>query len=426
MTPIDSLRIASRLAALNKSQWWSEARIGEYQNDSVVEALRHAIATVPYYRSLGLEATSIKSVDDLERFPILTKANIQHLRDELLSDEFRKADLRCSTTSGSSGEPTTTYFDKDCWLLSKFALKIRRMLCSGLGPFKRVVIVSEQAPDQLRRSPKVFGSRFLFDQRMLSIHDPVSSHIPSLLERRIDGLYAFPSYLAELLDHCEEKDVELPQISVVFTSSEVLRDSLRSRIEECFGCRVCDIYGSTEFKEIAWQCVEGTYHVNFESAYLETAPDDASDPGTAENILVTSLTNRAMPLIRFRIGDECRLSHIDCSCGRSGPSLEDLGGRIVDMVRLPNGERLSPYLLTTAIEDNPDIAKYQLVQAAGDDIELRYVPRGHDLPAEDVRAISSALRARLGESMAIRVTSVAEIPRSGAGKHRVFVQSMGS
>jgi phenylacetate-CoA ligase len=426
MTILDTLHTAYLLIRLNRSQWWSRTRIRKYQRDAVIEILRHAVNTVPYYKSLGLRADTILSINDIEKFPVLTKHGVQDLGDELLADGYSRAKLQHSMTSGTSGEPTTTYFDKTCWLYSKYALKIRRMMGSGLGLFRRIVVVSEQSLQQLQMTKRLAGSRFLFEQRYLSIQEPIGEHIKFLLESRIDALYAFPSYLNELINYCEVRNISLPVIPVIFTSSEVLQDALRSRIETRLGARVCDIYGCTEFKEIAWQCANGTYHLNFESVYIEIVSNDDPDHAGSGDVLVTSLINRAMPLIRYKIGDECKLEFASCGCGRDSLSLSRINGRVVDMVRLPGDKRISPYLLTTAIESHSEIAKYQIVQSTLDELEVRYVFKNCDLSAADVRSIQSALRKHLGEAMHIHLRAVPEICRTVAGKHRVFVQAMES
>jgi len=133
-----------------------------------------------------------------------------------------------------------------------------------------------------------------------------------------------------------------------------------------------------------------------------------------------------MPLIRYKIGDECKLEFARCSCGRDSPSLSKIGGRVVDMVRLPGDKRISPYLLTTAIESHSEIAKFQIVQSKLDKLEVRYVFKKRDLSATAVRSIQSAMREHLGEAMHIHLHAVPEICRTVAGKHRVFVQAMES
>lgn len=424
MTIVDSLRVAYWLIRLNRSQRWPRTRIRQYQNDAVVKTLRHAADTVPYYRSLGISAEEISSLDDIQKFPLITKQDVQNLGDELLSSEYRKSELKNSMTSGSSGEPSITYYDKNCWLLNKYAQKTRRMLGNDVGLFKRIVVISEQSPKQLRQAERLVGSDLLFDQCTLSIHEPIASHIPTLLNVKVDALYAFPSYLAELINHCEAKNISLPRIPVVFTSSEVLQYALRSRIETRLGSHVCDIYGSTEFKEIAWQCSYGTYHLNFESVYLESVPSEPADNEDGTTILVTSLTNRAMPLIRYSIGDEFTLNSVACRCGRQSPSLSRINGRVVEMVRLSKHKRISPYLLTTIVESHPEISKYQIVQSTLDDVEVRYVSKKRGLSDADARSIQCALRKHLGDAMSIRIRAVSEIPRTASGKHRVFVQAM--
>ena len=118
---------------------------------------------------------------------------------------------------------------------------------------------------------------------------------------------------------------------------------------------------STEFKEIAHECAYGRYHINFESVYVET---EAEDDQTTPRLLVTSLVNKAMPLIRFDIGDYAKLGHDACACGRESPYLIDIAGREAEFLQLADGRRLSPYLLTTAVETAPGLVKYQFVQHA--------------------------------------------------------------
>jgi hypothetical protein len=96
------------------------------------------------------------------------------------------------------------------------------------------------------------------------------------------------------------------------------------------------------------------------------------------------------------------------------------------MVRLPGEQRISPYLLTTAIESSNEIARYQIVQTSLHDLEVRYVAKTRSLSADEVKSIESAMRIHLGDTMKIGVRAVPAIPRTAAGKHQVFVQAIGS
>jgi phenylacetate-coenzyme A ligase PaaK-like adenylate-forming protein len=121
----DSIRIATQLASAGRSQWWPEDRIRRHQDQSLLDTLRFAIERVPHYRDLGLEANQITSAADLEQFPVLTKSTLQENQLRLLADDVTLGACKTSTTSGSTGEPTTSAFDRNTWLLCKYTLKIR-------------------------------------------------------------------------------------------------------------------------------------------------------------------------------------------------------------------------------------------------------------------------------------------------------------
>ena len=414
----DSIRIATQLATVNRSQWWPADKIRHYQEQLLVGTLRYAIERVPYYRDLGIEGHRITSAADLSRFPVLTKSTLQDNQTRMLADGFSLDTCKTSTTSGSTGEPTTSAFDKNTWLLSKYTLKIRRLLAHGVGIGKRVLLVSEMHPEEIANTSSIFGAGLLFGQRYVSIHEPVSKGLQVMRSFRPHALYAFPSYLAELLEYSEQHQESLPSLGVIFTSSEVLSEGLRRRLVETFSADVCDVYGNTEFKEVAWQCRSGRYHINFESTWVETV-DEADDQfGT---VLLTTLVNRAMPLIRYQVGDRVRIGTDECDCGRSGPWLAAVSGREIDMLFLADGRKLSPYLLTSLIELDPGIRRYQIVQESPSDLRVRYIS-----PAEGAvneMQLERSLTGVLGNSMQIRFERVANLPRTARGKQKVFIRS---
>jgi len=418
----DALRIGVGTARLQRSQWRSAARIRACQRARLGRTLRFALDRVPHYRRLDIDTRNGGPEDWLARFPVLSKHDLQMAGESLLAQGTRREDLHKSRTSGSTGEPTVAYFDRPAWLLTKYALKLRRMLSYGLGPGTRVLIVSEADEAALRsqREAVLAGQGRLFRQAYVSLHAPLESHVRELQSLRPHAIYAFPSYLADLLDHCERHGIVLPPVAVVFTSSEIVPASLRRRLTESLGARVCDVYGCTEFKEVAWQCEAGRYHVNHESVWIEALPGpEAGAPGT---LLLTTLVNRAAPLIRYRVGDLGRLEWASCRCGRAGPALSALAGREVELLELPDGRRLSPYLLTTAVEDIAGLRQYQFVQTAADCLELRFSTLNGDAP--DDASLRARLHALVGGQMRIRLLPVAAIPRTPGGKRKVLVRDL--
>jgi len=417
VNPVDGLRIATSLLSLNRSQWWPAERIRRYQSEALSRSLRFAVSSVDYYRKLGLTAADAARAGFLGRLPILTKQLLQENAGRLLADGTDIQDCHLSSTSGSTGEPTTVAFDHRTWLLCKYALKIRRMMAWGIGLGKRVLIVSELRPEEIRSQPRVTGSGTLFRQRFVSIHDTVESVIPVIEDFRPNAIYAFPSYFAELVEYCERHGVLVSPVNVIFSSSEVLGDALRDRLMEFFSAKVCDIYGSTEFKEVAAQCQYGSYHLNFESTWIEIGNVNEQGEG---DILLTSLVNRAMPLIRYKVGDRGKLGQGDCKCGRNSSWIERVTGREVDMLELPDGRRLSPYLLTAIIETDAALRRYQIVQHGLDRIKIRYIRHAGNQVFED--RLRRELTRLLGRGIRIAFDCVAELPREPSGKQKVFIR----
>jgi phenylacetate-CoA ligase len=416
----DSIKIAMQLASAKRSQWWPTNRTRRYQEERLVDTLRYAVRSVPHYRDLGIEASQITSAADLYRFPVLTKTTLQDSQSALLADGYSFDTCKTSITSGSTGEPTTSAFDRNTWLLCKYTLKIRRLLAYGVGIGKRVLLVSEMHPEEIAENSRVFGAGLLFGQRYVSIHQPVSHGLHEIRSFRPHAIYAFPSYLAELLEYCERQQETLPSLGTVFTSSEVLSEGLRQRLMNAFSADVCDVYGNTEFKEVAWQCRSNRYHVNFESTWVETIDDAEDGFGT---VLLTTLVNRAMPLIRYRVGDRVRIGAGECDCGRNGPWLAAVSGREVDMLILPDGRRLSPYLLTSVIELDPAIRRYQIVQDSPSMLTVRYL-RASDSEVDQPR-LRQSIAGLLGEAMQIHFERVTDLPRTERGKQKVFIRNFG-
>lgn len=421
MNAADHLHVYARLVSAWRSQWWSADRIRDYQEAALLRIMRHAAAHVPYYRRLGIDPRSIVSSADLPRFPLLTKRDVQGAADSLLAEGSERSRLFTSRTSGSTGEPTTTYFDRPAWLLGKYVLKMRRVAAtSGIAPGRRVLVVSEQSPEALgaaaRAAPSGLG--VFFQQQLVSIHNPIDEHLEVLQRVRPHIVYAFPSYLLDLVSAAEQKSIELPRVATLYTSSEVLTSGARGRIEKAFRGRLFDVYGSTELKEVAWQCDHARYHLNFESTYVEMP-----ELGQRGPLVFTALVNRAMPLIRFSIGDQATVSEGPCACGRRSPCLSQIEGREGEFITLPSGRRLSPYLLTTVIEADASILQYRIVQTAPADFRIDVVRRrkaAAQRPSADLCAELSRVAA---ENVDFSLRDVTSLERPENGKRSVFTRA---
>lgn len=414
MRALDTALLARSLLWLARTRRWDADRIDRYQQRALSEIFQHAITTVPYYRDLGIRGSDLT----LASFPLLTKLQVQQHAESLLSEAFDPQALYTSRSSGSTGHPTSTRYDRNAWILTKHALKLRRVLTDIGRPPYRILIVGEEAA-----GTRSVRSRPFADAWRLSIHDGIESHIEAIMRFRPTGLYGSPSWLLELVQTARRESIVLPVVRVVWTSSEVLTAGTRDEIAVGFSGMVRDVYGSTEFKEVAVECAHGRRHINFESSYVEILPEEDADAAGA--IVITSLANRAMPLIRYRIGDVGRLTAGACPCGRAAPWLDHVEGREVDLIQRTDGRRISPYLLSTIVEAHAAIARYQLFERTPGSIEVRFQLRP-GVDAFETAPLAMELDQAVDGALRFSFTRTDSIERTPAGKHRALIRPAAS
>ena len=363
--------------------------------------MTHALSSIPFYR----DAVSIKSMSDpheiLRRFPVLGKPDVQDSAQALRQSSLPVDKLHYSRTSGSTGEPTTTWFDRKSWLLSKYALKARRVLNAALPFRQRLLICSERADSTDTTLANLSIARAFFAARNLNVDDPISENAKFLRRFQPTMIYGYPSYLAHLgeLARLESNSLSVP---IVFTSSEMVGPPERNYLGQLFRGRIIDVYGSTEFKEMAVQCEFGRYHINFESVFIESVPDQHTDQ---PRVLVTTLVNKAMPLIRYDIGDHAEFSSGKCDCGREGPTLLQPHGRVAELLHFPNGKAITPFVLTTAIGAYAEIKNYTIVHEAPDSIRLKFFAEPM-LNTERSRSLKEDVAAKLPDGIRITLDSL--------------------
>jgi phenylacetate-coenzyme A ligase PaaK-like adenylate-forming protein len=161
MRPDDALTITASVVSLQRSQWRRTEDIRRRQLAGLDETLAFALERVPHYRSLGIDPGSGDPRERLSRFPPLTKRELQAAGTSMLADGVDEANVFRSRTSGSTGEPTVTWFDRRTRLYTRYSFKLRRMLSHGLGLGASVLIVSEANAAQLQdhRKARMAGGK---------------------------------------------------------------------------------------------------------------------------------------------------------------------------------------------------------------------------------------------------------------------------
>ncbi len=407
------LSIAPRYTRLLRSQYAGRTvREGETRN-RLDETLR-AAALIPFYRErLGAAASS----PDLSRYPILMRSDIPALNRSVRERIGNGVAFFHDNSSGSTGMPVEFLFDA-AHQSGRFAARIRYLRASGWSPLRRDawIVAFTSRPDDSADSQLVHSRLRLRSTFLKLIFRPFEEQVDALLALNPATLYTMPSNLDGLLQAFERRAIRLGSLRCIFTGGEVLEDSIRERARRLLGVEIRDNYGSTE-GFIAWQCPAGSYHINAEHVAVEIVDGNGISvaPGEMGKVLITTLENRLMPLIRYEIGDYAIASNAACRCGRTLPLMGKVIGRGINLFRLPGDRLVSPWPLVGPIKARPEIRQFQIVQETHHQYRVRYVSdRELDLSAQQ------QLRTAFGEILGIEAIVIFEstdaIARTAGGK----------
>ena len=349
----------------------------------------------------------------LAALPPVSKAELRAAGEQALTGGRIRPEWCSSSSSGSTGEPFRVYYDPRSWARLKYAVKLRARRACGLGPTDRVAILDATPRAKLTTLQRNMG------WCRISVLQPAADVADALVEFAPDAVYGLPSALLEAGRALQQRDIRL-QLRMLFTSGELLNGS-RAALKAAFDAPVYDIYGTSETKEIAWQCTEGGMHVNSDVVRLEVLDDAGRRVATGEegNLVATLLVNQAMPLFRYLTGDRGALLSESCSCGRSSPLLGVVSGRLADMMVLRGGQRISPYAFTTALERVGGVLRYQVSQLDPVRVRVRAIAEG----AADRERIADQMRTVLRYDVApfldADVEFVDRLPTGPRAKFRV-------
>jgi phenylacetate-CoA ligase len=411
---------------LEDSQWWPAERLRGLQAERLRALLSRAAEHVPYYKALfqrlDFRPQDVRSVDDLRRLPLLTKADIRANTEAMKS--VRAQGLKRFNTGGSSGEPLVFYIGNER-VSHDVAAKWRatRWWDVDIGD-KEIVVwgspIELGAQDRVRLwRDRLLRTRLLpafemTDAKLDGFVDAIAAFRPRML-------FGYPSSLSQIAKHAAKRGRDLTRlgIRVAFVTSERLYDEQRALIESTFGCKVANGYGGRDAGFIAHQCPHGSMHITAEDIIVETidGQGNAVGPGTAGEIVVTHLATQDFPFIRYRTGDVGVLDDAPCACGRGLPVLKEIQGRSTDFIVARDGTVMHGLALIYVVRDLPSVAAFKIVQESLDHTRVIVVP-GAGFGPQDAARIVSGMQARLGAAVQISIEEVTELPPEKSGKFR--------
>jgi phenylacetate-CoA ligase len=410
----ETLRMLDRL---REHENWTPQQIEQFQLGAIRSTARHAIHNAPHYASYS--RGPITSLAGLRQFPVLRRETVRANPESFLATDVpHSARIRAGTTGTTGGNLKVAYTED--LARSNWAFLLRQWAWAGIEPLApRVTLFGARIVPAQRTQPPFWTHNLPEHQALMSIFhlsQKTSHDYLQFLQRQMGKvLEGFPSVLSVLADMALAEGITIP-MRVVFTSGEPLYPAARAKIEQAFECRVFDSYGMTEYCGQIHECEHGQMHLSPEFGFLEILDENDEPAATGEEgyFVWTGFLNRAMPLIRYRIGDRGRwLTTERCECGRNFPRVVPTITRESEILHCPDGRIFSPRALNQLLKKSTSLRFCQFIH---DQPERVIVRVGASAPsaAEEMMQVRTALEALLGPAM--RVTAeIAEAPLTRPG-----------
>lgn len=409
------------LEELLRNQHLSTGELVHLQQQRAMEMAQFADANTQYYRRIfaeqGIDVTRLDDPAEWERIPITDRASVKADAAAFRAGPESERHARPALTGGSTGEPLRTQHDAR---VPSLALAWRMYSWWGVDPWDDLARLArwgfgrfETLRNRVQWWPTTqvyLDASLIDDTSMRAFHQQIVRTRPALIEGYVGAMLEFTDFL-------EREGLTIPAPKAVATTAAPLPATTRARIESVLGAPVYDEYRGSEFGWMAGECRFRTgLHIFSDARKIEIVGPDGSvlPSGEIGDIVVTDLTNRVFPLIRYRLGDRGSLMEGVCECGISLPRMAQPEGRITDVLRLPSGKAMNHRLMAMFAAHPEAVRLFQIHQLADYSIVVRVVLGEEASAREDVEKAVDVLRQRVGGEVPVTVEYVDSLPYTGA------------
>lgn len=415
---------------LERNQHLAPTELAELEARKAGEIAAFAERAAPFYRKLyaqhGLGQNELKQPDRWTSIPIIDRSMVKAHRSELLTAEATDKNSKDALTGGSTGEPLRVRHDKRVALL---AASWRMYGWWGVKPWDNIARVGRwdfSRREELKNDLQWFPTKQIYLDAALINTETMETFHRRLLSTRPALLEGYAGAMLEFADFVEKRKLPLPALRAVATTAAPLTEVVRKRLQDVLGAPVHDEYRGAEFNWGAGECGrrEGLHLFSDLRRFEVVSSDgDVLPNGEVGDLVLTDLTNRAFPLIRYRLGDRARLIDAPCACGVTLPRMGKPEGRTTDLLRLPSGAVLGHRLMALFSADSDAVKLFQIHQQADHSIILRVVLGDTaDAPAR-VEQAAQVLRERIANEVPVSVEHVAALPYNG-GKTKYVISDV--
>jgi phenylacetate-CoA ligase len=412
---------------------WTTVQWEHWQENRIAFILHNAAERVPYYRNHWLSRRKNgdrSSTELLENWQILSKETLRKNPTAFLADNCNPRRMYTEHSSGTTGTPVTLWFSRktvQAWY-AIYEARIRKW--NGVSLADRWGILGGQlvTPVSQIKPPFWVWNQGLNQLYLSSYHissDTTHDYLAAIKKHALVYLLGYPSALTALAREGIAQGLQPPVLKIIICNAEPLFPEQKKTIETFFNCPVRDTYGMTELVSAASECNYGKLHLFPDVGITEVFDLDQNVPvpnGQSGRIICTGLLNPDMPLIRYEVGDTGILSKINnCACGRSLPILDDVEGRLDDLIVTRDGRKIGR--MDPVFKSDLRIKEAQLIQESFEQIRVKVIPaEGFD--EREINEIRKGVQERIGSDIIVIVEQVEKIERSKNGKFRATISKI--
>lgn len=399
---------------------WSYEQLCSFRDARLRLMVKHCYETVPYYKrlfdKLGVDYRTIRTLDDLKLLPVLTKKIVKENICDFVSGAVPRNKLVVSHTSGTTGSGFRFYTTREAiseqwavWWRYRRNLGIKFNTWCALFGGKSVVPITQTSPPFWRYNrpcAQVYFSNYHINEENLKWY------VAELARKELKWIHGYPSAINLIAEYVVSNNIELPyKVKFVTTGAENLMPIQESNIRKAFGVIPYQHYGLAEGVANFSQDENREMYVDEDFAAVEFLQ---REDGSCE-IIGTTLTNFAMPLLRYQTGDIASFEVTD-----KGRKILELNGRNEDYVVLPNGTKIGR--LDHIFKDMVNVIEAQIIQEKKDEVVLRVVRNNH-YSEKDERMLRKEASQRMRQ-VNIVIEYVDRIPRTSSGKLKFVVSKV--
>lgn len=340
---------------------WTYERKCEIRDKKLQEMIRYSYKSVPYYRELfdsyGINPESIITLNDLKTIPILTKEKVKANLNNLISNDFDKKQMIKMHTSGTTGSGLSFYTTKES-INEQFATFWRARNNIGLeyGSWgatfggRNIVPIKQQKPPFWRYN--IPGKQIYFSVYHIN-EETYRYYLKEIESKNIKWIHSYPSAISLIAKYMIDNNIKLKtKIEYITTGSENLMESQIEMITKAFGVIPFQHYGQAENVAIFSEDKYHDIYVDEDFSAVEFIYDKELQ---TYKVVGTSLNNKAMPLLRYEVGDV-----VDFCETEDGRKIMSIDGRKDDYIVLKNGSKIGR--LAHILKGISNISESQIIQ----------------------------------------------------------------